>query len=52
VESVEEISGIVTRLREAANLPDTLAAGLDAIEATGSSPAAANTGSRLCSPRS
>lgn len=52
VEGGEEISGIVTRLREAANLPDTLAAGLGAFEATGSSPAAARTGSRLCSPRS
>jgi len=52
VEGVEEISGIVTQLREAANLPDTLVAGLDAIEAIGITPAAANTGSRLCSPRS
>jgi len=32
-DSVEEISGIMTRLREAASLPDTLAAGFDAFEA-------------------
>ncbi len=30
---MEEISGILTRLREAASLPDTLAAGFDAFEA-------------------
>ena len=30
---MEEISGIMTRLREAASLPDTLAAGFDAFEA-------------------
>jgi hypothetical protein len=29
---MQEISGIVTRLREAASLPDTLAAGFDAFE--------------------
>ena len=33
VDGVQEISGIMTRLRDAASLPDTLAAGFDAFEA-------------------
>jgi hypothetical protein len=33
VDGVEEISGVMTRLRHAASLPDTLAAGFDAFEA-------------------
>ena len=32
VDGVEEISGIMTRLREAASLPDTLAVAFDAFE--------------------
>ena len=52
VDGVEEISGIVTRRRDAASLPHTLVAGLDAFEAIRQLAHGCEDRSRLCSPRS
>ena len=49
---MEEISGIMTRLRDAASLPDTLAAAFDAFEAIRQLARDCENRVPACSPRS